>query len=156
AVFASSVLGLGVWSVFSWRLTPARRTWCSAMLVRAGCLVTRHRWFVAGTALSSVCFAWLVTGGSFNFNYSEVFGVFYDYQGASLLRGHLDVPEEAIGPEAFAVGGKLYGYFGPTPSLLRMPFLVAGVAFGKLSRAFMVAYFVACLIASYLLLLHAL
>jgi hypothetical protein len=42
-----------------------------------------------------------------------------------------------------------------TPSLLRLPFVASGIAFGKLSRAFMLAYYVACLVAAYGLLCHA-
>lgn len=114
-----------------------------------------HAWFAAVGLLASVSYAWLVTGSTFNFNHTEIFGVFYDYQARSLLDGRLDVPEEAIGPEAFEARGKLYGYFGPTPALLRIPFVAAGMAFGKLSRAFMVLYFVACLFAAYLILCDA-
>lgn len=118
--------------------------------------VRRHRWFVGATMLAGIFYAWLVTGGSFVLNYSEIFGSFYDYQAESLLYGRLDVPEGAIGAEAFEARGKLYGYFGPTPALLRLPFVVSGFAFGTLSRFYMLAYFVASLIASYLILCHAL
>jgi hypothetical protein len=83
-------------------------------------------WFLAAAGCASVCYAWVVTGGSFRFNHAEVFGSFYDYQAASFLEGRLDVPEEAIGGEAFEARGKLYGYFGPTPALLRLPFVAAG------------------------------
>ncbi len=115
----------------------------------------RHRWFVGTALVASIGFAWLVTLGSFRFNEREVFGSFYDYQAASFLQGRLDVPEEAIGGEAFEAHGKLYGYFGPTPALLRLPFVLSGFAFGKLSRTFMQAYFVASLLAAYLILCDA-
>ncbi len=114
-----------------------------------------HRWFGGCALLLSLGYAWLVTLGTFEFNYAEVFGSFYDYQARSFLQGRLDVPEEAIGGEAFEVGGKLYGYFGPTPALFRLPFVATGVAFAKLSRAFMLAWFAASLLAAYLLLRHA-
>ena len=113
-------------------------------------------WFLVAAGLATTGYTWVVTGGTFNFNHAEVFGSFYDYQAASFLEGRLDVPEEAIGGEAFEARGKLFGYFGPTPSLLRLPFVAAGLAFGKLSRAFMVLYFVGCLVAAYLLLMDAL
>jgi len=71
------------------------------------------------------------------------------------LQGRLDVPEEAIGGEAFEAHGKVYGYFGPTPAVLRLPFVLLGVAFGQLSRVFMLAYFVASLTAAYLMLRDA-
>jgi hypothetical protein len=115
-----------------------------------------HRWFIGAATAATFCYLWIVTGGTLKLNQAEVFGSFYDYQAASLLQGRLDVPEDAIGGEAFESRGRLYGYFGPTPALLRMPFVLSGFAFGKLSRAFMVGYFVACLLASYRLLRHAL
>jgi hypothetical protein len=49
------------------------------------------------------------------------FAYFYDAQGDSLLRGEFNVPCESIGGEAFVVNGQCYGYFGITPSLLRIP-----------------------------------
>lgn len=115
-----------------------------------------HRWFLGASAIATLGFTWLVTLGTFRFAEREVFGNFYDYQAASLLEGRLDVPEEAIGGEAFEAHGKLYGYFGPTPALLRLPFVLTGLAFGQLSRAFMVAYFAGCLCAAYLLLIEGL
>lgn len=121
-------------------------------------LAARRRalgWFSGASLVATVGYAWVVTGSTFNFNYTEIFGVFYDYQAASFLQGRLDVPEEAIGPEAFESRGKLYGYFGPTPALLRLPLVAAGIAFGKMSRALMVLYFVGSLGAAYLILNEA-
>lgn len=86
--------------------------------------------------------------------YPEIFGVFYDYQAASLLNGRLDVPYEALFGESFVYAGKTYGYFGPTPALLRLPFIYFGVGFGQLSRAFMLADYAACLVAAYFILVH--
>lgn len=114
-----------------------------------------HRWFVTLAAVATFCFVCFVTGGAFDFDYAEIFGNFYDYQAGSILHGRLDIPETAIGGEAFIAGGKLYGYFGPTPALLRLPFVVLGLAFGKLSRTFMLLYYVASLIAAYLILVRA-
>ncbi len=114
-----------------------------------------HPSFAATTALSTVLFAWMITNGTFRFLQTEELATFYDYQMASLLDGHLDVPDDAIGGEAFIFGGKIYGYFGPTPALLRFPFALFAFAFGELSRSYMVAYFVAALVASYLIFLHA-
>ena len=114
-------------------------------------LASRHRWFLGTTAACSLIFTWMVTYGSFQLRYPEVFGNFYDYQAASLLEGRLDVPEVAVGGEAFEAKGKFYGYFGPTPALLRLPFNVAGIGFGQLSRLFMLLYFVASLTAAYLI-----
>jgi hypothetical protein len=113
-----------------------------------------HRWF-AGSALASLLlFAWIVTGGSGRLLEPEAFGDFYDYQAASLLKGRLDVPGEALGFEAFVFEGKHYAYFGLTPALLRLPFVILNVGAGELSRLFMLSYFAGALLAGYLILLH--
>ena len=131
----------------------AHRGWFSAAAVRRA---WRHRWFLGTSTVLALGFAWVVTLGTFRLNEHEIFGNFYDYQAASLLQGRLDVPEEAIGGEAFEAKGKLYGYFGPTPALLRLPFVASGLAFGNLSRAAMLLYFGITLAAAYLLLREAL
>jgi hypothetical protein len=118
-------------------------------------LLQTHRWFLASALPVTLGFAWLVTFGTFRFDAREIFGVFYDYQAASLLEGRLDVPEEAIRDEAFIINGRFYGYFGPAPALYRLPFTLTHVAFGKLSRAYLVGYFFASLLAAYLLLRDA-
>ena len=100
-------------------------------------------------------FAWVVTGGGFKFIFPEGFGAFYDFQAASLLQGRLDVAEEGIGNEAFIYAGKYYGYFGLTPALMRLPLVIFDVAFGNLSRAFMLIDYTGCLIAAHLLLRSA-
>src|SRR5215470_16076828 len=65
---------------------------------------------------------WFVTLGDWDFfPPAGMLEEFYDAQAQSLLEGHIDVPADAIGPEAFVHGGKSYGYFGPTPALLRLP-----------------------------------
>ncbi len=114
-----------------------------------------HGTFAATGAVCTLLFAAAISGWNFDLLARESFGQFYDHQAASLLHGRLDVPKEALGEEAFLFEGKVYGYFGPTPALLRMPFNLAETGFGRLSRSFMVAYFVACLVAAYLLLIHA-
>ncbi len=107
------------------------------------------RCFIALTLVATIGYAWLVTLGSFDFIFPENFGSFYDYQAQSFLQGRLDVPEAAILGEAFEVHGKLYGYFGPTPALLRLPFVFFDLGFARLSRGFMLLYFVASLLAAY-------
>jgi hypothetical protein len=56
--------------------------------------------------------------------------------------------------EAFIFEGKTYGYFGPTPALLRLPFVAAKIGFGQLSRVSLTLHYVACLAAVYALLVH--
>jgi|GEM_PF-1011785 hypothetical protein len=114
-----------------------------------------HRWFIGIAAGAIFIFAALITGGTFHFLAADSFGIFYDYQAASLLHGRLDVPQSSLAGEAFMVHGKCYGYFGLTPALLRMPFVAAGIAFGKLSRLYMLTYFAIGLVAVYGLLCHA-
>ncbi|HEX5245296.1 MAG TPA: hypothetical protein VFW23_18690, partial [Tepidisphaeraceae bacterium] len=70
-----------------------------------------------------VCF-WFITWGSGHLFAVDRFGNYYDAQARAMLHGHLDVPPEAIGYEAFERDGKFYGYFGITPALLRIPFLL--------------------------------
>jgi len=70
-----------------------------------------------------VCF-WFITWGNGHLFVVDRFGDYYDAQARAMLHGHLDVPPEAIGYEAFERDGKFYGYFGITPALLRIPFLL--------------------------------
>jgi hypothetical protein len=114
-----------------------------------------HRWFAMSAAVCVIAFGWLITGWTFQLDYPESFGDFYDYQAASLLQGRLDVPKDAIGWEAFVVEGKYYGYFGITPALIRMPFVALGIGFGRLSRTFMLCFFSLGLLAAYGALGHA-
>lgn len=66
-------------------------------------------------------FSWFITYGTWQILGKENFGIFFDAQAKSLLKGRLDVPLSAIQAEAFIVNGKYYGYFGLTPALLRIP-----------------------------------
>lgn len=52
------------------------------------------------------------------------FSNFYDLQAQALLAGRLDVPTGSLGIEGFIVDGKTYTYFGPLPSLIRIPILL--------------------------------
>ena len=114
-----------------------------------------HAWAAGTILVSAVVFATLLTGGTFRFILEESFGTFYDHQAASLLHAHLDVPGAALSGEAFVVNGKIYGYYGITPALLRVPLVVLGVAFGQVIRPFLLTYFIAALVAAYLLLCDA-
>ncbi|MSU53281.1 MAG: hypothetical protein EXS41_07790 [Opitutaceae bacterium] len=127
----------------------------AAAPARAGHTRPPHLWFLGTTALCALVFASVVTGGTFRFNFPESFGRFYDFQIASLLQGRLDVPPAALGDESFVFDGKTYGYFGPTPALLRLPFAVLDLGFGNLSRSFMLGYFLVSLAAVYALLIAA-
>ncbi|MDO8543840.1 MAG: hypothetical protein Q7S40_25640 [Opitutaceae bacterium] len=152
-VLASLLAGLAARPITGWLIAhrPATRPG-RIFAVRPA---PAHGWFVITAALCVLAFAALVTSGTFRFLFIDSFGEFYDYQAVSLLHGRLDVPDDALGGEAFVVNGKTYGYFGVTPALLRLPFAAAGVAFGQLTRSYLTLYFAACLVATYLLLCHA-
>ncbi len=94
----------------------------------------------------------MLTYGTGRLLVTDTFGNFYDYQADAWLHGRWDVPEPALGGEAFVVDGKIYGYFGPTPALLRLPLVALGVAFGKLTRPLMAIEYAACLIGAYAIL----
>lgn len=96
-------------------------------------------------------FAYLITDETWGFIFPESFGSFYDFQALSLLHGRLDVPEAALSGESFYYAGKCYGYFGPTPALLRIPFMLLGAPIGVLSRTMMVFEYAVCLAAIYAL-----
>jgi hypothetical protein len=108
-----------------------------------------HRHFIFAAALCSLGFYWFLCAGTPKLIYEDSFGSFYDFQAASILSGRLDVPYNCLQGEAFLVHGKYYGYFGIFPGLLRIPFVAFGIAFGCLTRFFMLAYYVIALIAAY-------
>ena len=90
--------------------------------VRVAPLLDRIRWDWLALAFSLLLLAWLVTEGDWDFFPKAGFlESFYDAQAQSLLHGRIDVPPEAIATEAFMRNGKAYGYFGPTPALMRLP-----------------------------------
>lgn len=82
----------------------------------------RIRWDWLSVAVSLLLLAWIVTAGDWDFfPKADFLESFFDAQAQSLLHGRIDVPPEAIGGEAFMRQGKAYGYFGPTPALMRLP-----------------------------------
>ena len=74
---------------------------------------------------------------------------FFQSQAASMLHGRLDVKPDAIIGECFERNGRCYGYFGVTPSLLRVPvigllrYLRSGLTPVYLCVAVMLAYWAA-------------
>jgi hypothetical protein len=66
---------------------------------------------------------------------------YYENQAQSLLHGHVNVPLTAIGAEAFEIGGKYYGYFGPTPAILRMPIMVFVPSGDPLGQPFLAPWY---------------
>ena len=87
---------------------------------------SRRRWGLGLTfAAALLICGWFVTWGDGKFFEHDGLASFYDAQALSIMTGHLDVPREAIGFEAYMFNGKAYGYFGIAPALLRIPLLIA-------------------------------
>jgi hypothetical protein len=86
--------------------------------------VPRRRFFracAAGSLLAAVVFVWMCTIGRRDLFQSHSLAGFYDAQAHALLGGHWDIPLDRLGFEAFLRNGKAYTYFGPWPTVLRMP-----------------------------------
>ena len=160
-------LWFGRWQVLAIMLFSATLAWgwhrgssdrFAGLRAIAACVpraLHAHRAFLVTAAVGCMAFAAMITSGSFRLFFRESFGDFYDFQALSLLQGRLDVPAESLNGEAFVHDGKIYGYFGLTPALLRLPLVMFGVAFGTVSRAAMLAYYAATLVGAYLLLRDA-
>lgn len=157
----------GRWQVLALLLFSATVTWTLRRLTHSPSLrlslspsrllsaLRPHRAFLFTAAVCSLAFAAMITNGTFQLLFHESFCNFYDFQALSFLQGRLDVPEESLQGESFVYDGKIYGYFGVTPALLRLPFVIFGVAFGELSRVAMLGFYAATLVGAYLLLLDA-
>ena len=115
-----------------------------------------HIGFGVAALACVLAFGWIVTFGTFKFVAEDSFGSFYDHQAAAWLNGRWDVPEAALQGESFIVNGKVFGYFGPTPALFRLPLVALGVGFASTTRIWMLLHFIACLGAAYALYLLAL
>ena len=87
-----------------------------------------RRRFVTASAvsitISSIVFAWMVTGGTWNFLRSLPFSNFYDVQVRAWLRGTWSVPSSVLSIEGIVTNGRTDMYYGPVPALLHLPVLV--------------------------------
>ncbi|HET6372827.1 MAG TPA: hypothetical protein VFG76_05940 [Candidatus Polarisedimenticolia bacterium] len=116
-----------------------------------------HAIGLGAVLLGTLVNAIVLTDGTTDLTRAEsTFGTYYDALGESLLEGRFDVPPPAIGPEAFLIDGKTYGYFGPTPALLRIPldFVFPGMR-GGWTRLMMLAACALTLLPTYLILHRA-
>ena len=134
------------------RLQSDPRNRISTTLRRLRQSARDHRPFILAATIGAIGFIVAVTGGTGRLWFEDKFGDFYDLQAAALLQGRLDVPEGAISGEAFIFERKYYGYFGPTPALLRLPFAIFDLGTGWLTRSFMLLQFLGALIAAYAIL----
>ena len=84
----------------------------------------RHAYILPSFLISGLVWIWFVTWGDWKLFEPEDFCGFYDSLARSIIHGHLNVPRDAIGVEAFTFEGKTYGYFGIGPALLRIPLVL--------------------------------
>ena len=102
-------------------------------------------WLIGG-AIATFLFAWTLTEGASSFLTRQNQSGFYDAQARSLLDRRWDMPRELLNLEAFIVNGKAYMYFGPVPSVLRLPVVAVTHRFdGRLTQPSMLAAFVVSL-----------
>jgi len=80
-----------------------------------------------GAGIGFLVFLWFLVSGPGGLVHATPYGVsgFYDQQARALFHGHWDAGPNAFFIERFDIGGRYYMYFGPWPSLLRMPVLAA-------------------------------
>lgn len=109
-----------------------------------------RRWSRAVTAASTALYTLLLTSGRpWNLFADAGFSSdFYDAQARAMWRLRFDVPASVAGPEGFDIGGRIYVYFGPMLSIVRMPFVLLGDWIdGRLTRLSMIVGFVVlCLV----------
>lgn len=90
--------------------------------------------------LAGLVFTWMVTAGRADLLQQPELAHYYDAQARTLFNGHWDMPPAELGIEAWIIDGKSYMYFGPVPTVMRMPVLALTDAFdGRLSQLSMIA-----------------
>ena len=98
-------------------------------------------------AVICILVAFVINNGSFNFLQPSSFGYAYASLAKSLLKFDITVAESAITVERFVRNGKVFMYFGPFPSLLRIPILqIFPESFGQLNNlsrflAYLIGFF---------------
>jgi len=82
---------------------------------------------VGVTVLSALVFYALTTHGTFNPSYEQPQGgfssAFFLGQAKAMIHGHLNVTGAQLPGDCWIYHGRCYGYFGLTPSILRLPLL---------------------------------
>lgn len=74
-----------------------------------------------GAVLGGVVQVWAVLGEEGDLFRADSASQFYEAQARAWLDGRWDVSPDSLGPEAIEHKGRVYGYFGPLPALLRLP-----------------------------------
>jgi hypothetical protein len=97
----------------------------------------------AGVTASMAVLTWFVARGTTSLFARQPMSAFYEAQARALFHGHWDASSAAFTFERFNIGGRFYTYFGPWPSLARMPVMLVTDRFdGRMSR---VSVLLACL-----------
>lgn len=97
---------------------------------------------IAGLLLQT----WVLTAGTWQLFAWQRQSDFYDVQARSILDGTLAMDQRVLGIESFAHDGRHFMYFGPIPSLLRLPVVAITRSFdGRLSAASMLVALVVIL-----------
>jgi hypothetical protein len=95
-------------------------------------------------------YIWLLTAGRWSFFQRQVYDDFYDTQARAWLDGRWDMPRDVVGLEGIAVDDKVQIYFGPVPSLLRLPVLLLTDRFdGRLTTLSMLAAMLVLAVAAF-------
>ncbi len=101
-----------------------------------------------GAALATVIFVTVLVNWSVHLQSPRYTSDFYDVQARRLFHGHLSVPLDRIGLEAFRHGDSVHLYFGVFPTILRMPLLLVTDRFdGRLTQPSMLLAWVVLLVA---------
>jgi len=101
-----------------------------------------YRACAIGGLLAALVFTWMLAIGQLDLLQDRNLDNLYDSQARSLFDGHWDMPPDDLGIEAWIIDGKGYMYFGPVPSLFRMPILAVTDQFdGRLTQLSMLAAF---------------
>ena len=83
-----------------------------------------RRGAASGGLIGLALFAWVLFEGRFGLARPRYTTNFFDLQGRAFLAGRLDIrPVKALGIEAIMTGRRAYVYFGPVPSIIRLPVL---------------------------------
>ncbi len=94
-----------------------RRRFCVSLSIGAAVVLLPYLWVLTVLWNGSPSLSRTV-------NPTRLLSNFYELQGRALLAGHLYVPNGSLGVEAFLHDGHQYMYFGPFPTLIRLPVIL--------------------------------
>lgn len=95
-------------------------------------ILTRHKWWVTAIAAAMAAVTYVIR----EIPRAEALRItsdgsgypgFFTAQISSILSGSFEVPVTVLGDECYLIDGACIGYFGITPSVLRVPLLLTGI-----------------------------